>query len=309
MLTSSTIRKVLPSDPLQQIEGLPYPRIASGKVREIFAVGEELLLIASDRLSAFDVVLPDGIPGKGILLTQISLYWFGETRGLVANHLVEDHEARLAEVLRGHEELIPRSMLVRKLSTLPIEAVVRGYLSGSGWRNYLLNGSLFGQPAPKGLLESEKLPVPLFTPTTKAAVGDHDEPLTHEEGEALLGRERFAEVRDLSLELYALGKVAARRAGLILADTKFEFGTDRHGQLYLADEVLTPDSSRYWPMDTYEAGRGQESFDKQYVRDYLDSLDWNKSAPGPSLTREVIAATRERYLAAFDRITQHAIDP
>lgn len=303
MLTPATIREALPPTPLRSIEGLPYRRIASGKVRDIFAVGENLLLIASDRLSAFDVVLPDGIPGKGIILTQISHYWFEETKGLIANHLVDDHDNRLAEALRGHEDLIPRSMLVRKLSTLPLEAVVRGYLSGSGWRNYLLTGSLFGQPTPKGLLESEKLPVPLFTPTTKAAVGDHDEPLTHEQGEALLGRERFAQVRDVSLELYALGKFAARRAGLILADTKFEFGTDADGRLYLADEVLTPDSSRFWPMDAYAAGRPQNSFDKQYVRDHLESLQWDKTAPGPSLTPEVIAATQERYLAAFDKIT------
>jgi len=303
MLTPENLREVLPPQALLTIEGLPFPRIASGKVREIFAVGDELLLVATDRLSAFDVVLPDGIPGKGIVLTQMSLFWFEETASIIANHLVPDHDARLADLLKDHQELIPRSMLVRKLKTLPIEAVVRGYLSGSGWRNYLLTGSLFGQPVPPGLRESAKLPVPLFTPTTKAAVGDHDEPMTHEQGEELLGRLRFADVRDVSLDLYALGLLAARRAGLILADTKFEFGTDETGALYLADEVLTPDSSRFWPMSEYEAGRPQDSFDKQHVRDYLDSLAWDKTPPGPQLAPEIIRATQERYLTAFDKIT------
>ncbi len=302
MLTPDTIRTAIPAEALRTVEGLPYKRIASGKVREIFEVGEELLLVASDRLSAFDVVLPDGIPGKGIVLTQMSLFWFRETATLIANHLVEDHDARLAEVLRGHEALIPRCMLVKKLQTLPIEAVVRGYLSGSGWRNYLLTGSLFGQPVPPGLLESSKLPVPLFTPTTKAAVGDHDEPMTHEQGEGLLGAQRFAEVRDVSLELYALGVVAARRAGLILADTKFEFGTDASGRLFLADEVLTPDSSRFWPIDAYEPGRAQDSFDKQPVRDFLDTMVWDKTPPGPRLPEEIIRATQERYITAFSKI-------
>lgn len=304
MLTSSSLRASIPARPLIAIEGLPYPRIASGKVREIFAVNDsELLLIATDRLSAFDVVLPDGIPGKGTVLTQISLYWFEETKNLVANHLVADHTARLAEVLRGHEALIPRSMLVRRLQTLPIEAVVRGFLSGSGWRNYVLTGKLFGLPVPSGLRESEKLPVPLFTPTTKAAVGDHDEPVTHEEGCALLGRSQFDAVKDLSLEIYALGCAMARRLGLILADTKFEFGIDpATGKLYLADEVLTPDSSRYWPLAGYAPGGPQPSFDKQYVRDYLETLAWDKKAPGPRLTPEVIEQTLERYLGAFDQL-------
>jgi phosphoribosylaminoimidazole-succinocarboxamide synthase len=303
MIDSSSIRSHLPSSALLQVEGLPYPRIASGKVRDIFAVGDsELLLIASDRLSAFDVVLPDGIPGKGIILTQISLYWFEETRNLIANHLVPDHDARLAEALKGHESLIPRSMLVRRLKTLPIEAVARGYLSGSGWRNYLLTGKLFGLPVPSGLRESEKLPVPLFTPTTKAAGGDHDEPMTQEEGAALLGKARYEEVRDLSLELFALGTAFARRAGLILADTKFEFGTDESGKLFLADEVLTPDSSRFWPIERYAPGGPQPSFDKQYVRDYLETLAWDKTPPGPALTPEVISQTVELYLAAFDHL-------
>ena len=191
-------------------------------------------------------------------------------------------------------------MLVRKLQPLPIEAVVRQYLAGSGWKDYLRTGSLFGVPVPSGLRESESLPAPLFTPTTKAAAGRHDEPVTPEEGARLIGEERFEEVRDISLKLFALGSAAARRAGLLLADTKFEFGTDERGHLVLIDEILTPDSSRYWPMDQYEAGRPQTAFDKQYVRDYLEELAWDKTAPGPSLPEDVIRNTRDRYLEALD---------
>jgi len=302
MLTASAIRSLIPDTALCEVGGLPYPLIASGKVRDLFEVGNEILIVASDRISAFDVILPGGIPGKGMVLTQISLYWFEETVGLIANHLVPNHSERLAEVLKGREELIPRSMLVRRFKTLPLEAVVRGYLSGSGWRNYLNTGSLFGLPVPAGLRESAKLPVPLFTPTTKAVVGDHDEPLTQEEGEELLGWERFNEVKDVSLELFALGTLAAKRAGLILADTKFEFGTDEAGKLHLIDEVLTPDSSRFWPRDVYAPGGAQPAFDKQYVRDYLETLDWDKTSPGPELPQSVIDGTMERYLSAAEKL-------
>jgi phosphoribosylaminoimidazole-succinocarboxamide synthase len=287
---------------LREIGDLPLARLGSGKVREIYAAGEHLLIVATDRLSAFDVVLPDGIPGKGIILTQMSLFWFEETAGLVPNHLVPDHPAELAKVLRGHEELIPRSMLVRRLQPLPIEAVVRQYLAGSGWKDYLRTGSLFGLPVPPGLRESEPLPAPLFTPTTKAAAGSHDLPVSHEEGARLLGEERFDEVRDISLRLFALGAAAARRAGLILADTKFEFGTDGDGRLILIDEILTPDSSRYWPAAAFEPGRPQEAFDKQFVRDYLETLDWDKTAPGPAIPEAVIRQTRDRYLEAANKI-------
>ncbi|NBD39114.1 MAG: phosphoribosylaminoimidazolesuccinocarboxamide synthase [Verrucomicrobia bacterium] len=299
-LDRSTIHSLLPETALREIDGLPYPRVGSGKVREIFDTGAHYLIITTDRLSAFDVVLPDGIPGKGILLTQLSLYWFEETEPLIENHLVPEHPARLAEVLRDHASLIPRSMLVRKLQPLPIEAVVRQYLAGSGWKDYLRTGSLFGIPVPSGLRESQSLPAPLFTPTTKAGTGQHDEPVTPEEGTRLIGEERFEEVRDISLKLFALGSAAARKAGLLLADTKFEFGTDEMGNLVLIDEILTPDSSRYWPVDQYEAGRPQTAFDKQYVRDYLETLSWDKSAPGPSLPEDVIRKTRERYLEALD---------
>jgi phosphoribosylaminoimidazole-succinocarboxamide synthase len=296
------LEAALPGTALRQIGELPFKKVASGKVREIFDTGDAYLIIATDRLSAFDVVLPDGIPGKGIILTQISLYWFEETRTLIQNHLVPDHGAAVAELLAGHEELIPRSMLVRKLKPLPMEAVVRQYLAGSGWKNYLGTGTLFGLPVPAGLRESEALPTPMFTPTTKAEAGHHDLPVTPEEGMALLGRERFEEVQDVSLKLFALGTQAAQKAGLILADTKFEFGTDDDDRLFLIDEILTPDSSRYWPIDAYEAGRSQTAFDKQYVRDYLETLDWDKTAPGPELPETVIAQTLQRYLEAAHKI-------
>ncbi|MGC9451418.1 MAG: phosphoribosylaminoimidazolesuccinocarboxamide synthase [Oceanipulchritudo sp.] len=301
-MDADTLEKALPGEALREIEGLPHPRVGSGKVREIFDTGDALLLVATDRLSAFDVVLPDGIPGKGMILTQMSLYWFEETGKLIRNHLVADHGEALAEKLKGHEELIPRSMLVRRLKPVPLEAVVRQYLAGSGWKDYLRSGTLFGLPVPSGLRESDALPAPLFTPTTKAAAGEHDLPVSHEQGAEAVGEERFEEIRDISLKLFGLGTAYARRAGLILADTKFEFGTDENGDLFLIDEVLTPDSSRYWPMDKYKPGHPQTAFDKQYVRDFLETLDWDKTAPGPRLPAEVIRQTRERYLEAARKL-------
>jgi phosphoribosylaminoimidazole-succinocarboxamide synthase len=301
-MDANTLAKALPERALREIGELPHPRVGSGKVREIYDTGEHLLIIASDRLSAFDVVLPDGIPGKGIILTQMSLYWFAETAALVPNHLVADHAQALAAALGARSDLVPRSMLVRKLQPLPIEAVVRQYLAGSGWKDYLRTGRLFGLPVPSGLRESEALPAPLFTPTTKAAAGSHDLPVSHEQGAALIGADRFEEVRDISLRLFALGSAAARRAGLILADTKFEFGTDNDGRVYLIDEILTPDSSRYWPAADYAPGRTQQAFDKQYVRDYLETLDWDKTAPGPALPEPVIRQTQARYLEAARKI-------
>lgn len=301
-ISISAIETALQGAPLLRPKGLPYPLKASGKVRDIYELPDAYLMIASDRLSAFDVILPTGIAGKGIILTQISLYWFSETSGLIPNHLVENHTTALKEVLVGHEELIPRSMLVKKLRPLPIEAVVRGYLSGSGWKSYLRTNALFGQPLPAGINESGKLPAPMFTPTTKAAVGDHDEPLTLEAGSAKLGRERFEEVADISMRLYALGSAKAREAGLILADTKFEFGVDLDDQLYLIDEALTPDSSRFWPTEHYTPGQAQTAFDKQYVRDYLETLDWDKTAPGPELPNEVVQKTQQLYLQALKQL-------
>jgi phosphoribosylaminoimidazole-succinocarboxamide synthase len=304
-LNATEIANALPEQALRTIDGLPFKKLGSGKVREIYDTGEHLLIIASDRLSAFDVVLPDGIPGKGIMLTQVSLFWFEETAGLIRNHLVPEHRAALAELLNGHEELIPRSMLVRKLKPVMMEAVVRAYLSGSGWKDYKKTGSLFGIPVPAGLVESSALPEPLFTPTTKAPAGEHDLPLSHAEGEQLLGAARFNQIKDVSLKLFALGVESARKAGLILADTKFEFGTDAGGELYLIDEILTPDSSRFWPADTYAAGRPQTAYDKQYVRDYLETLDWDKTPPGPALPAEVIRQTQAKYLEAARKILPH----
>ncbi len=297
------LRAELPESALLERPELPFTHLASGKVREIYAVdAETLLMVATDRLSAFDVILPDGLPGKGVILTQLSLHWFAETAGIVANHLVPDHAARLAAVLREFPELLSRSMLVRRLRPLPLEAIVRGYLSGSGWEHYASLGTLFGQSLPGGLGEGAKLPIPLLTPTTKAAVGEPDLPPPGQQGEELLGRKRFEQIREVSLELFALGTAAAKQAGLILADTKFEFGLDEAGALYLIDEVLTPDSSRYWPRESYAPGRPQEAFDKQFVRDYLETLDWNKTFPGPRPPPEVIAGTIERSPAAYAQI-------
>lgn len=302
-LSYQALREALPQTPLLQVEELPWPKVAQGKVRDIYDLGDAYLIVASDRISAFDVVLPNGIPGKGIILTQISLYWFSECSSLVDNHLVDDHNQRLQERLSNHEYLIPRSMLVHKMKPFPLEAVVRNYLAGSGWKHYLKFGTLFGLSLPEGLRESDKLPVPLFTPTTKAQQGAHDEPLDYESGIKLIGEDNFEQIRDISLKLFALGSQAASNAGLILADTKFEFGTNASGKLHLIDEVLTPDSSRYWPLEDYEPGRPQTAFDKQYVRDYLETLSWDKTAPGPELPKNVVDYTQAQYLEAFRKIT------
>lgn len=273
---------------------LPLPHVYSGKVREIYDLGDCLLIIATDRLSAFDVVLPDGVPGKGILLTQLSLYGFGQAASLVRCHLLESHTQAVAEVLEEHSYLIPRSMLVRKLKPLPIEAVVRGYLAGSAWKVYQKTGKLFDHNVPKGLLQSDALPEPLLTPTTKAQSG-HDAPISAKEASALLGPSLFQKVCRFSLELFDLGSRMAQKSGLILADTKFEFGQDSQGRLYLIDEVFTSDSSRYWRRKAYRPGRAQQAFDKQYIREYLETLDWDKTPPGPRLPPEVIATVRQRY--------------
>lgn len=301
-MDAKSLREALPEEALLHLPELPFKKVGSGKVREIYDTGDAFLIIASDRLSAFDVVLPDGIAGKGIILTQLSLYWFEHSSTLIKNHLVPDHATALSGTLQGHESLIPRSMLVHKRQPLPIEAVVRQYLAGSGWKDYLQTGKLFGLPVPAGLRESEALPVPLFTPTTKAQAGEHDMPITPEEGYDIVGQDRFEEVRDISLKLFAMGAAAARDCGLILADTKFEFGTDETGELFLIDEILTPDSSRYWPENDYEPGHPQKAFDKQFVRDYLETLDWDKTSPGPKLPPEIIQQTRDRYLDAADKL-------
>jgi phosphoribosylaminoimidazole-succinocarboxamide synthase len=268
--------------------------VGSGKVRELFAQGDDhLLLVASDRISVFDVVLPTEIPDKGRVLTGLSGFWFARTKDVVANHLLGLREDG-------------RSMECKKLEMLPIECVVRGYLAGSGWSSYKKSGEVCGVQLPEGLQESDELPEPIFTPTTKATEG-HDEPLTAEQSVELIGAERFEELQRVSIDLYRWAANHAREQGIILADTKFEFGT-ADGQLVLADEIFTPDSSRFWPADEYEPGRSQASFDKQFVRDYAESLGWDKTYPGPELPDDVVQGTRQRYVEAFEKLTGISFD-
>jgi phosphoribosylaminoimidazole-succinocarboxamide synthase len=282
-------------------------RVASGKVRDVYAVGENLLIVATDRISAFDCVLPQGIPGKGRVLTQMSLFWFEFLRAVVPNHVVTaDVEAFPAELQSYRDQLEGRSMLVRRCRMEPIECVARGYVSGSGWKDYKKTGAICGIPLPSGMLESEKLPEPIFTPATKAESG-HDENIPFEEAERIIGRQTAALLRDLTLLVYNRAADYSYAHGIILADTKFEFGWstsgENAGELLLADEVLTPDSSRFWLRDEYSPGGPQKSFDKQFVRDYLETLDWNKQPPPPSLPREVIEKTAEKYRDAYTRLT------
>jgi phosphoribosylaminoimidazole-succinocarboxamide synthase len=269
--------------------------IASGKVREIFELEDErLLLVASDRISTFDVVLPTEIPDKGRVLTGLSAFWFARTREIVPNHLL---------AVRGDG----RSTEARRLSMLPIECVVRGYLAGSGWKDYRGSGSVCGHRLPAGLRESDRLPEPIFTPATKAQTG-HDENIDREQAADLVGAERLAEAEAISLALYGFASEYAAERGIVIADTKFELGLDENDALTLGDEALTPDSSRFWPADEYEPGRGQPSFDKQYVRDYCESLGWDKTSPGPELPPEIVEGTRARYVEAFERLTDVAFD-
>ena len=264
--------------------------VGSGKVRELYALDDErLLLVASDRISTFDVVLPTEIPDKGRVLTGLSGYWFARTQNVVSNHLV---------ALRDDG----RSTECKRLEMLPIECVVRGYLAGSGWKDYRATGSTSGHALPPGLRESERLPEPIFTPATKAQTG-HDENISRDQAAELVGAERLAEVERVSLALYAAAAEHALARGIIIADTKFEFGLDADGTLVLADEALTPDSSRFWPADTYEPGRVQSSFDKQFVRDFCETTGWDKTYPGPELPDDVVEGTRARYVEAFERLT------
>ncbi|MBN2124611.1 MAG: phosphoribosylaminoimidazolesuccinocarboxamide synthase [Deltaproteobacteria bacterium] len=278
--------------------------VKRGKVRDVYEVDEDtLLIVASDRMSAFDVVMDDPIPDKGRILTEISLFWFDRLRDIVENHIIASDPSRYPEPCRKYRsELEGRSMLVKKADPLPVECIVRGYLSGSGWLEYQSAGRICGIALPGGLMESEKLPAPLFTPSTKAEQGIHDENISFEKAVEILGKDRAEEVKALSLRIYEFGREFAARKGIIIADTKFEFGFigDR---LILIDEVMTPDSSRFWPMDTYRPGGPQKSFDKQFLRDYLNSLDWPKSPPPPRLPREVIDKTRAKYLEALERLT------
>jgi phosphoribosylaminoimidazole-succinocarboxamide synthase len=265
-----------------------------GKVREMYDLGDRLLMVASDRISAYDVVLPTPIPDKGKVLTQLSIFWFARTRQIVPNHLVSSDVP---------EEVDGRAIVVRKLDVFPVECVVRGYLSGSGWREYQESGSVCGIPLPPGLRESDRLPEPIFTPATKAELGEHDENVDFERAVEIVGdRGLMEELRRISIELYTFASEHARSAGIILADTKFELGRDGEGNIVLADEVLTPDSSRFWPLDSYEPGGPQPSFDKQYVRDWLDSSGWDRTPPGPDLPADVVANTRQKYIDAYERI-------
>ena len=273
----------------------------SGKVRDIYELPENLLIIATDRISAFDVVMPNGIPDKGRVLTQISLFWFDKLSSLVPNHVIPATLKDLPQAFRS-EEFDGRFMLCRRAKVMPVECVVRGYLAGSGWKEYQLTGSVCGVKLPEGLKQCQELPEPIFTPTTKAETG-HDEAISFDAVVKLVGAGRAAALRDLSLALYKAGRDYARQRGVIIADTKFEFGLDEAGQLMLVDEVLTPDSSRFWPAETYEPGHDQESFDKQYVRNYLESIQFNKQPPGPMLPKDVVQATRQKYIEAHDVLT------
>jgi len=283
--------------------------IHRGKVRDVYALpGQRLLIVATDRLSAFDVVLPDPIPGKGEMLTQISNFWFAKTAHLVPNHLLD---VPLADVLPAGTDLAlyaKRAVVTRRLKPVPVEAIARGYLIGSGWKDYQRTGAVCGITLPAGLKQAQQLPEPIFTPSTKAAVGDHDENVSFDAVVNAVGRELADKVRDATLAIYRWAAAYAAERGIILADTKLEFGTDEDGKLYVMDEMLTPDSSRYWPADQYQVGISPPSYDKQFVRDYLETLDWNKTAPGPHVPPEVIAGTSAKYAEALQRLAGISID-
>jgi len=275
---------------------------ASGKVRELYGFGDRLLLVASDRISAFDVVLPTPIPDKGRVLTALSRFWFERTADLVPNHMISIDVADFPAEARELPDLAGRSMLANRLVMMPIECVVRGYLVGSGWKDYRATGSVCGHALPGGLREADRLPEPLFTPSTKATEG-HDANIDRAGGVALVGEERFARLEQLSIELYRTAADYALERGIIIADTKFEFGEDAQGRLVVGDEVLTPDSSRFWPVDEYAPGSSPPSYDKQYVRNWLETLDWDKTPPGPEIPADVVAGTRARYVEAYERLT------
>ena len=280
--------------------------VAKGKVRDIYAVdSDHLLIVTTDRMSAFDVVLPNPIPGKGEVLTQLSEFWFEKTQSIVSNHMTDDLE--LVDLLDSPDQLdyfSKRSMIVKRLNPLPIEAVVRGYLIGSGWKDYQATGSVCGIQLEEGLQMAQKLPEPIYTPATKAEVGEHDENISYEKTVDLIGDELANRVRQIAIDIYNFGVNHAREKGIIIADTKFEFVFDGDGELYLIDEVLTPDSSRFWAIENYELGSSPPSFDKQYLRDYLETLDWDKTAPGPDLPQEVIDNTASKYKNAFRQIAE-----
>ncbi len=290
------------NEPLLLLDLPGVPKIKSGKVREVFDLGDRLLFVASDRISAFDCVMPNGIPRKGEVLTQLSHFWFGQTESLVPNHLLAKAGDPLPPQLQPFAaQLAGRSMIVKKATPLTIECVVRGYLAGSGWKEYQRSQTVCGIPLPAGLQESSELPEPIFTPATKAETG-HDENIPFETAAQLVGADIAERARDLSLRIYNFARDYARKRGIIIADTKFEFGLF-NGELLLIDEVLTPDSSRFWPADKFQPGQAQPSFDKQFVRDYLETLTWDKSPPAPSLPPLIVSRTQAKYLEAYERLT------
>jgi len=283
--------------------------IHRGKVRDVYAIDEErMLIVTTDRLSAYDVILPSPIPGKGRILDGISRFWFDRTRDIVDNHLLDDPLESVIRDPAQRAQLAGRSSVVRRLEALPVEAVVRGYLIGSGWRDYQRTGQVCGIDLPEGLAQADRLPETLYTPATKAEVGQHDENITLADTVGILGEELAILVRDTAIQLYEQAVMHARDRGIIIADTKFEFGLDEDGELILIDEVLTPDSSRFWPTASYRTGTSPPSFDKQFVRDYLDTLDWDRTAPGPELPAEVVAMTADKYREAFRILTGHEPD-
>ena len=289
------------SIPKTQFDDLSLVR--QGKVRDIFDTGDSLLMVTTDRLSAFDVVLPDIIPDKGKVLNQISVFWFKQMENIVKNHIITTNVNDYPDEFKKHSDVLDkRSMLVKKADPLPIECIVRGYITGSGWSSYQKKGHVCGIKLPKGLKESDKLEQPLFTPSTKAEVGDHDINISFDEAVKIIGPKKAEELKNLSLEIYKTGAEYALSKGIIIADTKFEFGL-LDGQIILIDEILTPDSSRFWPLRDYESGRSQNSFDKQYVRDWLTESGWNKKSPGPKLPQEVIDRTSDTYKEIYTRLT------
>lgn len=287
---------------LLQLDLPGVPKVRSGKVREMFDLGDRLLMVASDRISAYDVVMPNGIPRKGEVLTMFSHFWFNRVADLVPNHLLAKADEPLPEAVQSHADQIGRrAMVVKKAQPLAIECVVRGYLAGSGWKEYQKQGTVCGVSLPDGLENSSQLPDPIFTPATKAEEG-HDENINFDEAVNIVGKNIAEQARELSIELYKRGRDHASEKGIIIADTKFEFGIFE-GELILIDEVLTPDSSRFWPADLYAPGKSQPSFDKQFVRDYLETLDWDKTPPGPELPAEIVQKTSEKYIEAYTRVT------
>ena len=289
---------------------IDLPLVARGKVRDLYAVDDDhLLLVASDRLSAYDVVLPTAVPDKGAVLTGLSVWWFDRLADLVPGHLVTARVSEMPPALQPHaEQLRGRAMLCRRLQMVPVECVARGYLTGSGLADYRATGGICGEPLVPGLEDGSRLPSPVFTPATKAAVGDHDENVSYDAVAAAVGAELAAELRRVTLAVYGRGAALAAERGILLADTKLELGHDRAGVLTLGDEVLTPDSSRFWPADAWRPGRSQPSYDKQYVRDWLDATGWDRTAPGPELPDEVVERTRAKYVEAYERLTGSSFD-